>query len=256
MANPIPTTRVPFIAGNWKMYKTCQEAVDAAARLVQLTSDVDSIDIMIAPPFTALSNVSDIIRNTRIHLGAQNLFWEKEGAFTGEVSAPMLVSSGCQYAIIGHSERRQYFGETDDAVNKKIRAAGAAGLTPILCVGETETQRDDKKTFSVLDKQIQKGLENQILDEHHPLVIAYEPVWAIGTGKTATPDQVQEVHAFLRELLGHKFGKMIADATRILYGGSVKPDNVSELMALPDVDGALVGGASLQPESFSKIIHF
>jgi triosephosphate isomerase len=256
MANHIPTTRVPLIAGNWKMYKTCQEAVDAASQLVQLASDADAIDIMIAPPFTALAKVSDVVRETRIQLGAQNMFWEKEGAFTGEVSGVMLVSAGCQYVIIGHSERRQYFGETDETVNKKITAAGVAGLTAILCVGETETQRDDKKTFSVLDKQIQKGLENQTLNEHHPLVVAYEPVWAIGTGKTATPDQVQEVHAFLREQIGQKFGSMLASATRILYGGSVKPDNVSELMALPDVDGALVGGASLQPESFSKIIHF
>jgi len=256
MANHILTNRVPLIAGNWKMYKTCQEAVDTAARLAHLVSDVDSVDIMIAPPFTALAKVSDAIRKTRIGLGAQNLFWEKEGAFTGEVSATMLVSAGCQYVIIGHSERRQYFGETDETINKKIGAAGASGLIPILCVGETEAQRDEKKTFSVLDKQIQKGLEMQTLDEHHPLVIAYEPVWAIGTGKTATPDQVQEVHAFLRQRMGQQFGNMLANATRILYGGSVKPDNVSELMALPDVDGALVGGASLKPESFSKIIHF
>ena len=250
------TARVPLIAGNWKMYKTCQEAVDTAAQLVRLTADVDSVDIMIAPPFTALAKVADILRDSRIGLGAQNLFWEKEGAFTGEVSGPMLISAGCQYVIIGHSERRQYFGETDETVNKKTKAAGAFGLIPVVCVGETEAQRDDKKTFSVLDKQIQKGLEGLTLDEHHPLVVAYEPVWAIGTGKTATPDQVQEVHGFLREKLEGKFGAMLANATRILYGGSVKPDNIAQLMALPDVDGALVGGASLKPESFSNIIHF
>ena len=248
--------RVPLIAGNWKMFKTCSEAVDSATRLTELVSDIENVDIMIAPTFTSLAVVSEVILNTRIDLGAQNIFWEKEGAFTGEISAPMLISAGCQYVIIGHSERRQYFGETDETVNQRMRAANSSGLIPILCVGETETQRDEKKTFSVLDKQIEKGLEGLILDEQHSLVIAYEPVWAIGTGKTATPDQVQEVHAFLRDLVGKKFGILFANATRILYGGSVKPDNVSELMALPDVDGALVGGASLQPDSFSKIIHY
>ncbi len=248
--------RVPLIAGNWKLFKTCGEAVDSATRLTELVSDIDNIDIMIAPTFTSLSVVSDVIQNTRISLGAQNIFWETEGAFTGEISASMLISAGCQYVIIGHSERRQYFGETDETVNKRIKTASASGLIPILCVGETEIQRDEKKTFSVLDKQIEKGLEDLILDDDHSLVIAYEPVWAIGTGKTATPEQVQDVHAFLRELIGKKFGNSLANATRILYGGSVKPDNVSELMALPDVDGALVGGASLEPDSFSKIIHY
>jgi len=248
--------RIPLIAGNWKMYKTCNEAVDAANQLLKLVSDIENVDILIAPTFTSLALVSKIVRNTKVDLGAQDMFWEKEGAFTGEVSAPMLISAGCQYVIIGHSERRQYFGETDETVNKKIKAAGASGLIPILCVGETEIQRDEKKTFSVLDKQIEKGLENLTFDEHRSLVIAYEPVWAIGTGKTATTDQIQEVHVFLRDLIEKRFGNMLAKATRILYGGSVKPDNVSELMALPDVDGALVGGASLQPDSFSKIIHF
>ena len=248
--------RVPLIAGNWKLFKTCSEAVDSATRLTELVSDVDNIDIMIAPTFTSLSVVSDVIHNTRIRLGAQNIFWEKEGAFTGEISASMLISAGCQYVIIGHSERRQYFGETDETVNKRIKAASDSGLIPILCVGETEIQRDEKKTFSILDKQIEKGLKDLILDEHHSLVIAYEPVWAIGTGKTATPDQVQEVHAFIRDLIGKKYGNSFANATRILYGGSVKPENVSELMSLPDVDGALVGGASLNPDSFSKIIHY
>ncbi len=248
--------RIPLIAGNWKMFKSCNEAVDAATRLTELISDIDNIDIVIAPTFTSLAVVSNVIRDTRIDLGAQDIFWEKEGAFTGEISAPMLISAGCQYVIIGHSERRQYFGETDETVNKKIRAASDSGLIPILCVGETEIQRDEKKTFSVLDKQMEKGLESLTLDEHRSLVIAYEPVWAIGTGKTATPDQVQEVHAFLRERIEKKFGNMSSKSTRILYGGSVKPDNVSELMALPDIDGALVGGASLQPDSFSKIIHY
>lgn len=248
--------RTPLIAGNWKMFKTGAEAIDYTKQLIDLTEDQDTVDIMIAPPFTALALVSEIVRDTPIGLGAQNLFWEKEGAFTGEISASMLVSAGCQYVIIGHSERRQYFGETDETVNRKLKAAGDASLIPILCVGETEVQREDQKTFSVLDKQIRNGLEGLTLDEHHALVVAYEPVWAIGTGKTATPAQVQEVHAYIRELIEKSFGNMLAKSTRVLYGGSVKPDNVSELMALPDVDGALVGGASLQPETFSKIIHF
>ncbi|MBC2716844.1 MAG: triose-phosphate isomerase [Desulfobacteraceae bacterium] len=248
--------RIPLIAGNWKMFKTGNEAVDAATQLVKLVSDIENVDIVIAPPYTSLAVVSEVIRDTRIDLSAQDLYWEKEGAYTGQISASMLISAGCQYVIIGHSERRQLFGETNDTVNNKIKAASASGLIPILCVGETETQRDEKKTFSVLDKQMEKGLEGLTLDEHHSLVIAYEPVWAIGTGKSATPDQVQEVHAFLRDLVEKRFGNMLAKATRILYGGSVKPDNVSELMTLPDVDGALVGGASLQPDSFSKIIHF
>ncbi len=248
--------RIPLIAGNWKMFKNCNEAVDAATQLLDLVSDIENVDILIAPPFTSLAVVSEVVRNTRIDLGAQDIYWEKEGAFTGEISAPMLISAGCQYVIIGHSERRQYFGETNETVNKKIKATSSSGLIPILCVGETEAQRDEKKTFSVLDKQIEKGLEDLTFDEHHSLVIAYEPVWAIGTGKSATPEQVQEVHAFLRDMIEKRFGNMLAKATRILYGGSVKPENVSELMALPDVDGALVGGASLNPDSFSKIIHF
>jgi len=248
--------RTPLIAGNWKMYKSAAEAKEMVGQLVQLAADVKNIDIMIAPPFTSLAVVADVIQNSGIDLGAQNLHWAKEGAFTGEISAAMLVDAGCKYVIVGHSERRQYFGETDDSVNQKLRAASLAGLIPVLCVGETETQRDEKKTFSVLDKQIENGLKELTFDAHHPLVIAYEPVWAIGTGKTATPEQVQEVHLYLRQLIEKILGNALAKATRILYGGSVKPDNVKELMALPDVDGALVGGASLQADSFSKIIHF
>ena len=248
--------RTPMIAGNWKMYKTCNEAVKTAEQLLELVSDIENVDIMIAPTFTSLAIVSKVVANSNVSLGGQDLYWEKEGAFTGEISGSMLVSAGCQYVIVGHSERRQYFGETNDTVNKKMLASFNSGLIPIMCVGETETQRDEKKTFSILDKQMEKGLEGLSLNEHHSLVIAYEPVWAIGTGKTATPEQVQEVHFYLRNLLEKKFGNMIAKSIRILYGGSVKPDNVSELMALPDVDGALVGGASLQADTFSKIIHF
>jgi len=248
--------RTPLIAGNWKMFKTVNEAKDAAGQLIQLVTDAKNVDIMIAPPFTSLTVVAEIIQNSGIGLGAQNLHWEREGAFTGEISAPMLISAGCKYVIVGHSERRQYFGETDDTVNQKLRASSQAGLIPILCIGETETQRDEKKTFSVLDKQMENGLKGLTFDAHHPLILAYEPVWAIGTGKTATPAQVQEVHLYLRNLIEKIFGNMLARATRILYGGSVKPGNIKELMALPDVDGALVGGASLQADSFSKIIHF
>lgn len=250
------TTRRPMIAGNWKMYKTCPEAEDTAGALVQKLSDAAGVDIMIAPPATALTSVSRIIRETPVDLGAQNLFWEDEGAYTGEVSGPMLVSAGCRYVIIGHSERRQYFGETDETVNRKINAALAAGLIPIICVGETESERDADKTFSILDKQMENGLEGLTADTFKPALIAYEPVWAIGTGRTATPEQAQEVHARLRSFLENRFGAETAEATRILYGGSVKPGNISDLMALPDIDGALVGGASLKPDTFSEIIHY
>lgn len=247
--------RIPLIAGNWKMYKTVAESVETVKMLVDYTRDVN-IDVMIAPPFTSLFSVFQIIKNSKIQLGAQNLFCEKEGAFTGEISPSMLVSTGCRYVIIGHSERRHYFSETDESVNKKIKISLDFGLIPIMCVGETESQREDKKTFSVLDKQMQKGLEGLSLDVKRTLVIAYEPVWAIGTGKTALPDQVQEVHSYLRTVLEKNFGNILAKSTRILYGGSVKSDNISNLMALPDVDGALVGGASLNAATFSQIIHY
>jgi len=249
-------SRKPLIAGNWKMFKTCSEAGDTARQLVALVEQTEAVDMMIAPPFTALTTVSEIIADSPVELGAQNLFWESEGAYTGEVSAPMLVSAGCRYVIIGHSERRQFFGETDAAINKKIPAAMAASLVPVLCVGETESERDAGKTFSVLDKQIQKGLKNINFDAENLPVLAYEPVWAIGTGKTATADQAQEAHAYIRELISKAFGRQLAESIRILYGGSVKPNNIAELMALADIDGALVGGASLKPETFSEIIHY
>ncbi len=249
-------SRKPLIAGNWKMFKTCPEATDTAQKLVELVGDVKSVDIMIAPTFTALAMVSEIIKDSPVELGAQNLYWEKEGAFTGEISAPMIVSAGCRYVIIGHSERRQFFGETDEGVNKKIKAAFEASLIPIVCVGETESERDSGKTFSVLDKQIQEGLKKLNLDASSPPVIAYEPIWAIGTGKTAQPEQAQEAHAYIRQLISEDFGIELASIIRILYGGSVKPGNIAELMALQDIDGALVGGASLKPETFSEIIHY
>ena len=249
-------TRTPLIAGNWKMYKTNTEAVETAGRLVQLVADTSDVDIMIAPVFTALDPVAKVIRDSRVGLGAQNLYWEKEGAYTGEISADMIVSAGCRYVIIGHSERRQYFGETDETVNKRIKAAIAADLIPVFCIGETESERESGKTFSVLDKQVKDGLKERVVDELGTLVIAYEPVWAIGTGKTATSDQAQEAHKYIRSLVNDVFGAALADSVRILYGGSVKPANVAELMAMPDIDGALVGGASLDAESFSQIVKF
>jgi triosephosphate isomerase len=248
--------RRPLIAGNWKMFKTGSEAVETAEHLVRLVSTCVDVDIMIAPPFTALAKVSDVVNGTCISLGAQNLFWETEGAFTGEISSAMLVSAGCRYVIIGHSERRQYFGETDDSVNKKIRSAVNSGLMPVMCVGESEKERELKETFSVLDRQVKKGLEGFSSGDLKTLVIAYEPIWAIGTGKTATVEQAQEAHEFLRAMIEKKFGNGLAKSLRILYGGSVKPDNIAELMSMPDVDGALVGGASLDPETFSKIVQF
>ena len=249
-------TRTPLIAGNWKMYKTNAEAVETAGRLVELVADTADVDIMIAPVFTALDPVSKVVEGSRVGLGAQNLYWEKEGAFTGEISADMIISAGCRYVIIGHSERRQYFGETDETVNKRIKAAIDADLIPVFCIGETESERESGETFSVLDKQVKDGLKERVVDDLDSLVIAYEPVWAIGTGKTATSDQAQEAHKYIRSLIGNVFGASLADSTRILYGGSVKPANVSELMSMPDIDGALVGGASLDAESFSQIVKF
>lgn len=248
--------RRPLIAGNWKMYKTPDEAAETAQQLVERVAGVTEVDIMIAPTYTALVPVFEVTQNSPVALGAQNLFWEDEGAYTGEISAPMLKSVGCQYAIIGHSERRQYFGETDETVNKKIQAAIQVGLKPVFCVGETEEERESEQTLSVLDKQVKKGLERLVLDQLDTLIIAYEPVWAIGTGKTATDDQAQDVHQFIRSLIQENFGNTLSDSIRILYGGSVKPDNIAGLMSMPDIDGALVGGASLDAESFSKIVKY
>lgn len=247
--------RTPLIAGNWKMFKTSPEAINTATRLTELTADAD-VDIMIAPPFTALSVVAEALKGSRVALGAQNLFWETQGAFTGQISAPMLLSAGCSYVIIGHSERRQYFGETDETVNKKIDAAVNADLIPVFCIGETEKQRESKETFSVLDKQVKIGLKDFSSDYLGKLVIAYEPIWAIGTGKTATTEQAQEVHGFVRSMIAENFSNSLAESVRILYGGSVKPDNIKELMNMPDIDGALVGGASLKADVFSKIVFY
>ncbi len=248
--------RKPLIAGNWKMYKTPKEAAETARELDQRVASVADVDIMIAPTYTALAAVSAVIYKGPVALGAQNLFWETEGAYTGEISASMLKSVGCTYCIIGHSERRQYFGETDQSVNKKIRAAIEAQLIPVFCVGETEKEREAEQTFSVLDKQVQKGLESLVSEDLETLVIAYEPVWAIGTGKTATDDQAQEAHQFIRSLVQKNFDSALAESIRILYGGSVKPGNIAGLMEMPAIDGALVGGASLDADSFSQIVKF
>ncbi|BBO73855.1 triosephosphate isomerase [Desulfosarcina widdelii] len=248
--------RIPLIAGNWKMHKTGTEAVAAAGQLKDLVDKASGVEVMIAPTFTALYQVSQVLKGSSIALAAQNLHWEPKGAFTGEISTEMLVDAGCSQVIIGHSERRQLFGETDETVNRKIQAAAAAGLLPVFCIGETEAQREAGETFSVLDKQVRDGLKGFVFDGSTNLVVAYEPVWAIGTGKTATREQAQEAHAYIRSLLKTLFGKTVAESVRILYGGSVKPDNVKALMAMPDVDGALVGGASLDPETFSKLVFF
>jgi triosephosphate isomerase len=246
------TVRKPIIAGNWKMFKTEAEAVDFAKKIKPQVADVHDRIVLICPPFPVLSKVADEIRDSNVALGAQNLYWEDQGAFTGEVSAPMLKAVGCTYVIIGHSERRQYFGETDETVNKKLKAALKHRLDPIVCIGETLEQREKGETFKVIEKQFKEGTKGLGTGDWKQVIIAYEPVWAIGTGKTATPDQAQEVHAFIRKLLPQK----VADGVRILYGGSVKPENIKELMAQPDIDGGLVGGASLKLDSFTKIVKF
>jgi triosephosphate isomerase len=247
--------RKPLIAGNWKMNKNIDEAVSFAKEIKGLVLDVKDVDILICPAFTSLFAVSLEIKGTNINLGAQNLFWESKGAFTGEIAPSMLKDVGCSYVIVGHSERRQYFAETDEAVNKKVKMALAAGLIPIVCVGETLAERDKNTTFGVIEKQVKDGLAGLSADESVKIVIAYEPVWAIGTGKTATPEQAQEVHEFIRKFYKEVY-KDAADKVRILYGGSMKPDNVAELMKKQDIDGGLIGGASLEAGSFAKLVNY
>lgn len=244
--------RKPIIAGNWKMFKTEAEAVDFVKKLKSQVKDVRDRTIVVCPPFPTLSKVWDEICDDNLALGAQNMFWEDQGAFTGEISAPMLKAVGCTYVIIGHSERRQYFGESDSTVNKKLFAALKHYLIPIVCIGEKLEEREKGTTFKVLEKQVKGSFKNVTSKQWENIVIAYEPVWAIGTGKTATPEQAQEVHAFIRKLLP----KDVSDQVRILYGGSIKPENIKELMARPDIDGGLVGGASLKVESFTKIVKY
>lgn len=248
--------RTPVIAGNWKLFKTIAEAGAMVNALKPLVAGTSGVEVVVAPVFTALRPVADALAGSNVRLAAQDCYWEEEGAFTGEVAPRLLKDAGCSYVIIGHSERRQFFGETDETVNKKVKAALAAGLTAIVCVGETLTDREDDATFAVIERQITGAFAGLSGDSLAGVVIAYEPVWAIGTGKTATDQQAQEVHVFIRELVGKLFGLTAADAMRILYGGSVKPDNVRGLMAQPDIDGALVGGASLKADSFAAIVNF
>ena len=251
------SSRLPLIAGNWKMHKTLAETAELLSTLVvQLADDLSDREVVVAPPFPALETAARTLSGTVIRLAAQNLHWETQGAFTGEVSGSMLKAIGCKYVIIGHSERRQYCGETDEQVAQKVKAAQRDGLTPIICVGETLEEREDQETFQVISHQIRGALEGQTTSAIAPLVIAYEPIWAIGTGKTASPHQAQDIHAAIRTTLVELSGQPGADAVRILYGGSVKPDNVEDLMAQADIDGALVGGASLQAEAFARIVHF
>jgi triosephosphate isomerase len=246
--------RTPFIAANWKMYKTVHEAVAFVKEFRTLVKDVHDVEIVVAPPFTALHTAVEAAHGSIIGVAGQNLHWEREGAFTGEVSAGMLKEAGAEYVIIGHSERRRLFGDTDQTVNRKLNAAIASQLTPIVCIGETLEERDAAQTLDVLDRQIKQGLDGLSGDQIAALVIAYEPVWAIGTGRNATPAQAGEAHAHIRTRLRQWFGGTAADQCHILYGGSVKPDNIRELAALEDVDGALVGGASLDVRSFFEIV--
>jgi len=248
--------RKPLIAGNWKLFKTIAEATAMVNALKPLVAANNGVEIVVAPVFTALNRVSEALAGSNICLAAQDCYWEEEGAFTGEVAPKLLKDAGCSHVIIGHSERRQYFGETDATVNKKAKAAIAAGLTAIVCVGETLAEREADKTFTVIETQTKGGLEGIPVESLKHVVIAYEPVWAIGTGKTASDAQAQEVHAFIRDLVTKFFGQTAANGIRILYGGSVKPDNVNGLMSQKDIDGALVGGASLKADSFAAIVNF
>lgn len=246
----------PLIAGNWKMHKTVREAVHFAERLKKEVGASDDREVVIAPPFPALYPVAEVISGSGIGLSAQNVSDRTEGAFTGEVSAKMLVDAGCEYVIIGHSERRTLFGERNDLIHGKIITAVSFGLKPIFCIGETLEEREAGRTFSIVGKQIKEGLNNLSADGIRQLVIAYEPVWAIGTGRTATPEQAQEVHAHIREVMDTTWGRDVCRDIRVIYGGSVNPGNIGGLMAQHDIDGALVGGASLDFDSFVRIIRF
>jgi triosephosphate isomerase (TIM) len=247
--------RRKVIAGNWKMHNDNSAAQQLASQIKIRTTDIKNTDIILCPPFTALTVVHDVIKNSKIGLGAQNVYWEKSGAFTGELSAEMIKSTGAGYVIIGHSERRQFFGETDETVNKRTKAALAEGLKAIVCVGESLQQRESGITASVVEKQITGGLQGLTAEQMENVIIAYEPVWAIGTGKVATPEQAQEVHAHIRALIEKLFGSKTAEAVRIQYGGSVKAENADSLLSQPDIDGALVGGACLKAETFLPIIQ-
>ena len=246
--------RIPFIAGNWKMYKTVDETVKYVKEFRSLVKGIEEVEIVLAPPFTSLHAAAEAARNSNVVVAAQDLHWEREGAFTGQVSGPMIREAGAEYVIVGHSERRTLFGDTNATVNRKVAAAFAAGLVPIACVGETLDQRERSETFEVLDRQVHQGLDGLTAEQIGQLVIAYEPVWAIGTGRTATADQAGEAHAHIRARLRQWFGPEAAELCHLIYGGSVKPDNIVGLLAQPDVDGALVGGASLDIRGFLEIV--
>lgn len=248
--------RTPMIAGNWKLQKTCSEAVELLEALKPAVADAADVEIVVAPVFTALTSAAESTKNSNVTLAAQNCYPQESGAFTGEVSPTLLKDAGCSYVIVGHSERRQLFGESDEFINQKAHALSAAGLGTIFCIGETLEEREADQMYDVLRRQVRLGLKGLDTAAMASVVIAYEPVWAIGTGKTATDEQAQEVHAFLRALLKELYDEKVAAATRILYGGSVKPGNVDGLMAQPDVDGALVGGASLKADDFARIVNF
>ena len=246
--------RHPIVVGNWKMNKTPEEAVQLVAELRSLVAGIESVEIGVCPPFVCLTEVSKLLKGSNIGLGAQNMYWEPEGAYTGEISAKMLLTSGCKYVILGHSERRAYFEETNATVHKKLEAALESGLSPIVCVGETREQREKGITEQVVADHIRGAFEGIAAADAEKTVIAYEPVWAIGTGLTAMPDQAQEVHRFIREVLGGLYNTSVAGHIRIQYGGSMKPENAEELLAQVDIDGGLIGGASLQAESFAAIV--
>lgn len=248
--------RRPLIAGNWKMHKNVSESIALVLQLKEMVADAKGVEVVVAPPFTALAAVAQVLKGSNILLSAQNSFWEESGAYTGEVSPSMLKDIGCACTIIGHSERRQYFGETNETVNKKLKASIKASLLPIVCIGETLEERETGKTLKVIEEQVRGGLKGLSTAEMEKVVIAYEPVWAIGTGKTATSEQAQEVHLFIRKMVTELFGSKLAESLRILYGGSVKADTIDELMAQKDIDGALVGGASLKADSFARIVKF
>lgn len=248
--------RKPIIAGNWKLNKTPNEAITLLEELKPLVAGVDDVEIVVCPPFTSINVATFLTKETNIKVGAQNVFWERSGAFTGEVSAPMIKELGCEYVIIGHSERRQYFGETDATINKRALAAFSEGLTPIICVGETLAEREAGKVEEIVVGQLKGSLAGFNSKDHGSLVIAYEPVWAIGTGKTATPEQANEVHVLIRKTLAEIFDKETAAKIRIQYGGSMNPGNVKELMAQSDIDGGLIGGAALKADSFAQLIKY
>ena len=247
--------RTKIIAGNWKMNTTAVEAEGLVRGILEKVSDVRGVDIVVCPPFTSLAVVSPLIGGSNVALGAQNMHWEDKGAYTGEVSATMLLTLGCQFVILGHSERRSYFFETDEVVAQKAKAAISSGLIPIVCVGETLDERERELTNQVVERQVTGAFRGMTPEEFNGIVVAYEPVWAIGTGKTATTEQAQEVHAFIRDRLSRMFGEDVAGKTRIQYGGSMKPENAAELLAQADIDGGLIGGASLKADSFEEIIR-